>query len=59
VPQLEVWRIVVGLNVRALRLDGGSDRCLGQHVQHGGAVEAERVTERESLAERGDRYAED
>src|SRR5213594_94864 len=55
VPELEARRITVRLHVGALGADGGSDRGLGEHVEHGGAVETERRRQREGLAEGDDR----
>src|SRR5438874_3486849 len=57
VPELEARRIAARLHVGALGANGGSDRGLGQHVEHGGAVETERRRQRKGLAEGNDRGA--
>src|SRR5437660_4869800 len=41
VPELEARRTAARLHVGALGANGGSDRGLGQHVEHGAAVETE------------------
>src|SRR6059036_1214271 len=55
VSELEARRITVRLHVGALGANGGSDRRLGEHVEHGGAVETDRRRQREGLAEGDDR----
>src|SRR2546421_5677322 len=57
VAELEARRIAACLHVGALGANGGSDRGLGQHVEHGGAVETERRRQRKGLAEGNDRGA--
>src|SRR5207302_8890289 len=57
VPELEARRIAARLHVGALGANGGSDRGLGQDVEHGGAVETEWCRQRERLAGGDDRGA--
>src|SRR2546429_4103584 len=57
VAELEARRIAACLPLGAPCADAGGRRGLGQHVEHGGAVETERRRQRKGLAEGNDRGA--